>query len=84
MFRTNLEWLEATGENWKYNPPTNGIPSTLVERDLSTLLAQIHVLEEGTVRVVRLLLDRRAELEEFLWDGLVGSSEDVDKPRSES
>ncbi len=54
--------------------------STLIESDLGALLAQIHILEEGAVRVVRLLLDRRAELEQLFRDGLVRCPEDVDKP----
>ncbi len=29
-----------------------------------------------------LLLDRRAKLEQFLWDRLIGRSQDVDKPSS--
>lgn len=51
----------------------------IIKSDLRGLLRHIHILEESTVHIVSLLLDRCAKLEEVIWNGLVGSTENVDE-----
>lgn len=52
---------------------------SLIERDLGRLLVRVYVLVERAISIVGLLLDGGAELEEFLGNGLLGGSEDVDE-----
>ena len=50
-----------------------------VKGNLGALLAHVDVLEEGTVRAVRLLLDRGAKLHELVGHGLARGLQDVDE-----
>lgn len=52
----------------------------LVERDLGRFLRHVDILVECAIRSVLLFFDRRAKLQQFFWDRLVRSIEDVDKP----
>ena len=52
----------------------------LVKGDLGGFLGHVDVLEEGTVRAMRLLLDRGAELHELVGHGLARLLQDVDQP----
>ena len=51
----------------------------LIESNFGSLLVRIHVLKEGTVHIVRLLLDNCAKLEKLIRNRLVGTLEDVDQ-----
>jgi len=53
----------------------------LVKCNLGAFLAHIHVLVEGTIRVVCLFLDCRAELEQRLRHRLVRCAQNIDKPK---
>lgn len=44
-----------------------------IKFDFGCCLAIPSILVEGTVRVVGLLLDSRAELQQLVWDRLIGS-----------
>ena len=57
---------------------------TLVERNLSSTLHALCVLVKGTIAIVRLLLDCRAEPHQLLWHRLVGSLEHVDQSACQS
>ena len=56
----------------------------LIKSDLGRFLVHVDVLEEGSVHVVRLLLDSRAKLEKLIRYWLVGTLQDVDKPTTVS
>ena len=51
-----------------------------IKGDFGALFRHVHVLEEGAVGVVSLLLDRGAKLEQVFGDRLVSCLEDVDQP----
>jgi hypothetical protein len=51
----------------------------LIKGDFGGLLRHIHILVEGAIRVMSLLLDRRAELEEVFGHVLVRCLEHIDQ-----
>ena len=56
----------------------------LVKCNLGAFLAHVHVLVEGTVRVMCLFLNCRAELEQRLWHRLICCTQNVDKPKGQA
>ena len=51
----------------------------LIKLNPGRCLAIPDILVEGTVRVVGLLLDSGAELQQLVWDRLIGSLQHIDQ-----